>query len=260
MIPDWLSDDVIHLLFRGLALTVWITAISTCLSLILGIGVGLMRLSGSRIMRFVALLYVEIHRNVPALVLMIFWAFAFPNLIPEVSRRELFFDNPFVASLERLTGLSVPYYTIAAILALTLNTSAYLAELFRAGVGSLPVEYIDAARTLGASQQAILRYIIIPQGILAAFPAVTTRLIHHMKNTTLAALVSTPEFFHSLQTSISRSFHATELLLFGAVVFLALSSLYSTLLRWIEKSWKSPPLVKPNDLEGVQMTANLVGE
>ena len=187
MYPDWISNETIILLLEGLKVTLWMTVITSILSLIFGVGFGLMRLSTGRIRRLVAGIYIEINRNVPALVLVIFWAFAFPNLFPLEMRRNIFFDNELTFFLERLTGLSVPYYAMAAGFALTLNTSAYIAELFRAGVRTIPRQYIDAFRTFGATNQVVIKQILVPQGVLAAFPAITTRLIHHMKNTTLAA-------------------------------------------------------------------------
>ena len=235
MLPDWVSNETISLLAQGLILTIWMTAITSILSLAIGVGVGIMRLSNGRFRNSLAAIYIEVFRNVPALVLILFWAFAFPNLFPLDLRRSIFFQNEIIYRLELLTGISVPYYALAAGLALTLNTSAYIAELFRAGVGTIPQQYVDGYRTFGATKQVVLKQIIIPQGLLAASPAITTRLIHHMKNTTLAAVVSTPEFFHSIQSAITRSFRAVEFLTLAALVFLALSTAYSYLLKWLEK-------------------------
>lgn len=232
----WLTEEIFNLFIRGVSLTLFLTLITSLLSLGLGVLTGLFRLSGHRFLRGLAAAHVEAHRNVPALVLLVFWAFAFPNVFPLELRRQIFFDNMIVNSVSRAVGLSVPYYTLAAALALTLNTSAYLAELFRAGVGTIARENLDAARTLGASQWELTKRIVVPQGLRAAFPAVSTRLIHNMKNTALAALVSTPEFFHNIQTAISRSFRAVEFLLLAAVVYLVLSGSFAALLRGIENS------------------------
>lgn len=232
---DWLSPETIQLLWQGLALTVALTVLTSSLSLLLGIIMGTLRLSGRRFWRWQAAIHVAIHRNVPALVLIIFWAFAFPNLFPLAERQALFFNNPVMETLSQLTGLSLPYYALAATLALSLNTSAYLAEQFRAGVQSIAQEHLDAARSLGASRRKLFWHIILPQGLRVAFPAISTRLIHNMKNTALAAFVSVPEFFHGTQTAISRTFRAFEFLLLAAAVYLALSFLFAAILRRIER-------------------------
>ncbi len=234
---DWLTPDLLHLLLRGLLLTVVLTAVTAGLALAVGIAAGTMRLSGNRLVGGLAVLHVEVHRNMPALVLMIIWAFALPNLFPAEMRRGLFFDNDLLNWISRWSGLSLPFYTLAAGIALVLNTSAYLAELFRAGVGAIPQQHVDAARTLGASRLDLFRRVLLPEGLRTAFPAISTRLIHHLKNTALAAFVATPEFFHSAQTAITRTFLALEFLVLAAIVYLLLAFVFSGLLRWVEKQW-----------------------
>ncbi len=237
MTPNWLTPDLLNLLLQGLLLTVVLTAVTAALALILGVAAGTMRISGNRFAGALAVLHVETHRNLPALVLMIIWAFALPNLFPAELRRSIFFDNAFLNWLGSWSGLSLPYYTLAAGVALVLNTSAYLAELFRAGVGAIPQQHIDAARTLGASRLKLFWTVLLPQGLRTSFPAISTRLIHHLKNTALAAFVATPEFFHSAQTAITRTFLALEFLMLAAVVYLLLAFAFSALLRWVEKQW-----------------------
>ena len=231
---SWLTPEVGGLLARGLVFTLLLTAVTSITSLLVGVLVGTMRLSVRPLIRRMAGVYVDLFRNIPALVLIIFFAFALPNLVPVEMRQRLFFDNSFARWGQLLTGLSLPYYMLAAIVALTLNSSAYLAELFRAGVGTIPREYAEAARSLGASQAVVFWHILLPQGVRAAFPAITTRLIHNMKNTALVSFVAVPDFFHATQTSITRTFRATELLFLAAVLYLLLSISLAAFLRWIE--------------------------
>ncbi len=237
MTPNWFTPDLFNLLMQGLLLTVALTAVTAALALILGVAAGTMRISGNRFAAGLAVLHVETHRNLPALVLMIIWAFALPNLFPSELRRSLFFDNAVLNWISGWSGLSLPYYTLAAGVALILNTSAYLAELFRAGVGAIPQQHVDAARTLGASRLKLFWRVLLPQGLRTAFPAISTRLIHHLKNTALAAFVATPEFFHSAQTAITRTFLALEFLMLAAIVYLLLAFAFSAVLRWVEKQW-----------------------
>jgi len=240
---NWLNDEIIKIMMNGIMLTIGLTASTSLLAIILGVWIGTLKLIQRPVLRQLATIYIEIHRNIPALVLIIFWAFAFPNIFPPETRRMIFFNNTIINQISGWTGLSIPYYTLAVGLALTLNTSAYLAELFRAGVGTIQQEHIDASRTLGAPKSVLLRRIIIPQGLRAAFPAISTRLIHNMKNTALAAFVATPEFFHSIQSAISRSFRAVELLILAAIIYIGLSLIFSSLLRWIENRLNQQSLV-----------------
>lgn len=231
----WLTPEILHLLWQGFLLTLALTAVTSLFSFIIGILIGSMRLARRRLWHSVAAVYVDFFRNVPALVLIIFWAFAVPNLFPQEARQALFFNNAIMGWVTAVTGLALPYYFLAATLALTLNTSAYLAELFRAGVGTIPQEHVDAARSLGASSRAVFWQIVLPQGVRAAFPAISTRLIHNMKNTALAAFVSVPEFFQQTQTAVSRTFFAVEFLTLAAVVYLALSVSLAGILHRVEK-------------------------
>ncbi|MFK7805907.1 MAG: amino acid ABC transporter permease [Anaerolineae bacterium] len=237
MLPEWLTPQAIELLWRGLVLTLVVTAITTAGSLLLGIFVGTMRLTGKPIVSRLSRIYIEIHRNIPALVLVIFWAFAVPNIFPQSLRQQIFFNNQFFDQISELTGISLPYYLFAGMLGLTLNTSGYLAELFRAGASTIPADQIDSARSLGASRWTIFWKILLPDGFRAAFPTISTRLIHNFKNTSLVSLVAVPVFFHGVQGSINKTFRATEFLLLAAVVYLILTALLAWLLRSIESRY-----------------------
>ena len=239
--PSWLTDDTIRLLWQGVQLTLWLTLITSLLAFGLGVVVGILRLSPKLTVQQLARVYVAIFRNVPALVQIIFWAFAVPNLFSSDWRQMIFFDNWFVNEIGRITTLTIPYYALAAMLALSLNSSAYIAELFRAGVGTIERQQLDTARTLGATQAEVLRRLIIPQGVRAAFPTISTRLIHNMKNTALASFVAVPEFFNITQGIISKTFNAVALLTLAAIVYLVLSVLYSLLLIQIDRYLNREP-------------------
>ncbi len=229
--PPWLTSEIISLLLNGLAVTIALTLITSAAALMLGLSVGWLKISASPVARGLGTIYVEVFRNVPALVGVIFWAYALPNAFGPETRRLLFFNNSLMSGLSQFTGLAIPYYGLAAAFGLTLNTSAYIAELFRAGVGTLAREHWEAARALGASPVKAFRHILLPHGLRAASPALITRLIHNMKNTALASFVAVPELFKAMQTSITRSFYAVELLLLVSVLYWLLSWVFARMLR-----------------------------
>lgn len=231
---DWLTPEAIDLLTRGLALTLALTFVTSFASIAVGVGVGAMRLARHRGFRIIAGAFIEVFRNVPALIQIIFWAFAFPSVLSPQLRATIFFDNSVMSWLESVTGLSLPYYALAACFGLTLNTGAHLAELFRAGVGTIPREHVESARMLGAGKGAVFWSIVLPGGVRAAFPAITTRLIHNMKNTALASFVAVPELFQAVQASITRSFRAVEYLTLAAIAYLILSTALAALLRRVD--------------------------
>ncbi|MEM8861121.1 MAG: ABC transporter permease subunit [Chloroflexota bacterium] len=231
---DWLTAEARFLLTQGIILTLVITFFTSMFAFVLGIAAGTARLKGNQAIKTIARIYIEIHRNIPALVLVIFWAFAVPNIFPQSLRQQIFFNNTFWNQISELTGIALPYYLLAGALGLTLNTSAYLAELFRAGVNSIPSEHIESARSLGANSRVVFWQVLLPSGVQTAFPAMSTRLIHNFKNTALLSLVAVPIFFHGIQAAISKTFRATEFLLLAAVVYLVLTAILARLLRSAE--------------------------
>jgi len=236
---SWLTPEILAILGQGLWFTLVLTLVTSLLAMAIGVLVGSLRLWGAGWLAWGSTLFIESFRNIPALVLMIFFAFALPNLFAASSRQTLFFDNGFINWLGRVAGLSIPWYALAAGLGLTLNTAAYIAELFRAGVSTLPREHVDAARSMGASWSTIFRVILIPGGLRVAYPAMTSRLIHNMKNTALASIVAVPEFFNSVTMAITKTFMAIEFLSLAAVLYLALAAGMALGLRWLER-WLYP--------------------
>jgi len=229
----WLSIEIIKLLLNGLLVTLVLTLITSSLALAAGVMIGWLRLSGSPLVRWLATGYTEIFRNIPALVAVLFWAYALPNAFGPDVRRMLFFDNSIMDVLKSITGLSIPYYAVGVAIGLTMNTSAYIAELFRAGVSTLDSEHWEAARSLGATRAYSFRHLMLPGGLRAAKPGLVNRLVHNMKNTALASFVTVPEFFKMVETSINRTFYAVELLLVATVVYWLLSWAYTVLLERI---------------------------
>ena len=221
---DWLTPEALGALTHGLMVTVALTLITTISASVVGVGIGWMRMSSRRLPKVAAGAFIEVFRNVPALIQIIFWAFAVPSMFPVRVRTQLFFDNSIVEWLEGITGLGLPYYAFAAGLGLTLNTGAHLAELFRAGVSTIPVVHLDAARLLGAGRWARFWSLVLPGGMRAAFPAITTRLIHNLHNTALASFVAVPDLFSAVGASVTESFRAVEFLTLGAILYLTLST------------------------------------
>ncbi|NOX31495.1 MAG: ABC transporter permease subunit [Actinobacteria bacterium] len=191
-------------------------------------------MSGSRFVRLGAGAFVEVFRNIPALIQIIFWAFAFPSLFGADVRRAVFFDNVLWDAVRTLTGIPIPYYAVAASVGLVLNTGAHLAEIFRAGAGSVPNQDVEAATMLGAGRWLVLSSIVIPGALRSSFPAITTRLIHNLKNTALVSLVAVPDLFHAMQGAISESFRATELLTLTALSYLVLTAGLARLLALVD--------------------------
>jgi len=149
----------------GLLVTLGIGIAAILGSTLLGALLGILRASQRRILWVPAMLYIQAFRNVPLLIL-VFWAFFFPPTIGfELSR---------IASM---------------LLALTLFTSAYIAEIVRGGIRAVPAGHIEAARVLGMGRLQIQLWVVLPQAFFNMLPALAGRYVVSVKNTSLGFLI-----------------------------------------------------------------------
>ena len=249
MVPSWLTAELIGEITRGVIVTVALTLVTSISSFIVGLAAAIGRRSRRNWARPIAGTFVEIFRNVPTLILLIFFAFAVPNLFPAALRRTLFFNNWFVDAVGTITTLPLPYYALAAVAALTANTGAHLAEVLRSGLDAVPQSRVDAARSLGATARSAYFTVTIPDGVRIAFPGVINRLVHNLKNTALVGFVAVPDAFQEIQGSITRTFEATQLLVFAALLYLALATILEFGLRRIEAAlWRGRPIDRALDV------------
>ena len=139
--------DSLPLLLTGAAVTIEITAIAVALGFILGLITSVCRLSSIKILRVIAICYVNIIRGTPMLVQIFLIYFALPMIIGERI-------NPFVA----------------AVAACSINSGAYVSEIFRAGIQAVDKGQMEAGRSLGLSWMQTMRYIILPQAFKNVIP------------------------------------------------------------------------------------------
>ena len=230
---DWhvlLTPETLSTLGSGLAVTLLLAFFSGGLAIMLGLGVTRWSISEQAVKRRLSVAFVEAFRNIPALILVLGLSFAAPMLLPLALRRQLLFDNALIHGVFAATKIQLWYFTVM-IIALALNTAAYLAEILRAGFESVDRIQIDAALASGLTRTDVVQFIIVPQGLLVSRPPATTRLIHNLKNTALAIFVPVPDFFSALQTMISKTFQGLEFILAGIVIYLVLGWLTTALLQ-----------------------------
>ncbi|MCB1547386.1 MAG: amino acid ABC transporter permease [Hyphomicrobiaceae bacterium] len=149
----------------GLLVTLAISLSSIVLSTLLGALIGLARSSQSRTLSVPAMLYIQGFRNVPLLIL-VFWAYFLPPAF----------------------GLEISKF-LSVLLALTLFTAAYIAEIVRGGIRSVSDGHIEAARALGLGPMQIRTWIVLPQAFFNMLPALSGRYVVAVKNTSLAFLI-----------------------------------------------------------------------
>ncbi|MBF8254112.1 MAG: Amino acid ABC transporter permease [Deltaproteobacteria bacterium] len=178
---------------------------------ILGTLVGLARLSHSRWLNWPAKIYVELFRGVP-LVMVIFW---FWFMIPA------------------LAGKSLPEYSVA-LTAFVIFEAAYLAEIVRAGIQSVPRGQVEAATATGLSKSLLMRHVILPQALRNMIPALVTQFIVLLKDTSLASIIGYVDLTKAAQIVNNREIRPFELYLFIAVVYWLCSYSMSRYARRLE--------------------------
>jgi polar amino acid transport system permease protein len=185
-------------LAMGFAATLQLFAVCAVTGLGLGLAVALLRRSRRAPVRWLAVGFIEFFRNTPVLVQILWFYFALPILLPVPI-------SPFWA----------------AALGISLNSAAYSAEIYRAGIQSIEPAQWEAARALGMSLPQGLRRIILPQAFRRILPALTNRAVEIFKMTTLASAVAYAEMIHQGKLIASLNFNPLETYLVIAAVFFA---------------------------------------
>jgi His/Glu/Gln/Arg/opine family amino acid ABC transporter permease subunit len=195
--------------FTGGTLRLAVPAI--VLGSVLGTLVGLARLSRRRWLNWPAKVYVELFRGVP-LVMVIFW---FWFMIPA------------------LVGKSLPEYSVA-LAAFVIFEAAYLAEIVRAGIQSVPRGQVEAATATGLSDVRLMRHVILPQALRNMIPALVTQFIVLVKDTSLASIIGYVDLTKAAQIVNNREIRPFELYLFIALVYWLCSYSMSRYARRLE--------------------------
>ena len=223
--PVFTRDNIRFLVFGmpgeigGLTLTIIMTIMVVPVSLFLGALIAVMR--SSKIFKWPATFYVEIVRATP-LIMVIFWVyFAIPTFIRGVTGEDV--------SVQPV---------IAALIAFSIFTSAYVAEIIRSGLNSISKGISEAALSLGFSKLQIYLYIVMPLVIKRMLPALLSQYIALFKDTSLAYIIGVIEFFRAATILNNRLFLSIEIFTVVAVVYFIIASLVSKFARHLEYKWR----------------------
>ena len=193
----------------------WISLQVTALSLVLGIPFGLLLARGvtakGKLVKFASLLLVEIGRGAPALVLLQFIYFGLPS-----------------------TGLTLESFA-AAVTALAWNTGAYSSEIIRASLQSIPHGQREAAVAIGLNRLDVLRYVLLPQGLRLALPALLSFSILIFQGTSLCFTIALPELVSHAYEIGSSTFRYFPVLLTAGALYAAISIPAALIVSHIEK-------------------------
>ena len=203
------------LLLIGAGVTIQITVLSTAIGFVIGLVVGVARISHLRPLRLLAEVYVEFFRGTPLLVQIFLFYFALPAI----------------------TGQRIDPF-IAAISACGINSGAYVAEIFRAGIQSVDEGQMEAGRSLGMTWLQTMRYIIVPQAFKRVIPPLGNEFIAMLKDSSLVSVIGFEELTRRGQLIIAKTYGSMEIWLSVAVIYLAMTLTISRLVAYLERRYR----------------------
>lgn len=204
------------LLLLGAGVTVKITLMSVAVGVVIGLFVGIARISSFRLLRFLAAVYVDFFRGTPLLVQIFLIYFA----IPMITGQRM---DPFVA----------------AISACGINSGAYVAEIFRAGIQSIDAGQMEAGRSLGMSWMQTMRYIIVPQAFKRVIPPLGNEFIALLKDSSLVSVIGFEELTRRGQLIIARTYGSLEIWFSVAIIYLVMTLSISRFVAYLEKRFRT---------------------
>ncbi|SJM59546.1 amino acid ABC transporter permease [Gulosibacter sp. 10] len=230
-------DVIVHYftswsVLAGLWNTVLLTVLSMLIAIVLGVIAALMRQSSSWVLRGVSAAYLWVFRGTPLLVQVIL-LFNISALYPTIA-----FGIPFtplqMAPID-VNALITPF--MVGVIALGVNEGAYMAEIIRGGILSVPAGQVQAAQALGMTPARIFRRIVLPQAIRTILPPTGNQVISMLKATSLVSVIAFPDLLYSVQAVYSRTFETIPLLLVATIWYLIITTILMIGQHFIERHY-----------------------
>jgi His/Glu/Gln/Arg/opine family amino acid ABC transporter permease subunit len=205
-------------LMKGFVITLKIAFISSILSLLLGVVLGVVRFLRLFLISRVVGIFVDITRSIPLILYIIFVYFSFAPTLYANSSFLIFLG---IDSLEMYS----------AIIALVAFNSAYIAEIIRSGLESVEKEQIFAAKALGLNSFQVIKYVVLPQAFSSVKPALSAQFVTLLKDTSLASAIGLIELTRAGEIVYENSFHEFQILSFVALVYIVTNFIVQSLFR-----------------------------
>ncbi|TFG56828.1 MAG: amino acid ABC transporter permease [Methanomassiliicoccus sp.] len=221
MTIDWgIIPEYFDFFIQGLQLTLLIAVISIIIGFFGGILVGMGRISRNRIIYGISTVYVEAFRGTPLLVQIFLVYFGLPQL-----------------------GIVIASPLVSGLIALSLNSAAYQAEIFRGGVQSISKGQMEAARSLGLTYNQSLFTVVIPQAIRNALPPYTNEFITMIKDSSLLLAIGVFELTLQGKLISATTGQSIPVLIFVAVLYFVLTFSTSRIMKVVEKKFAIPGMM-----------------
>lgn len=240
----------------GIFNTLRVAVLGILVATLLGLFIAIGALSINPLVAALCRFYVEVLRNVPLLLQLFFWYLSLAALLPDnesplglglgifLSKGGVSFpwwvhgvwEVPELGPFGMVGGAVLSPEFLALLAGLSIYTSAFIAEVIRAGILSVPKGQSEAAKALGFSGWQQLRLIILPQALRVIIPPMTNQYLNLTKNSSLAVAIGYPELVSVATTTLNQTGHAVEAISLLMLVYLTLSLLTSWLMMRFEQS------------------------
>lgn len=207
------------LLLKAMGQTLIMAFYSLCFASIIGLIFGMLSVLKSRVCRFISRIFVDVIRGVPMIVLAFF----------------VFFGVPYAAkNLLHISNFTLPALQ-AGIICLSLNCGAYMSEIIRAGILSVDVGQMEAARSLGLPYRSAMAKVVLPQAIRTMIPSIINQFIITLKDTSILSVIGFPELVNSAKNVVANTFMSFQTWLIVGVMYLIVITILSRIARYLEK-------------------------
>jgi len=190
--------DNVDVILQAVLVTISLALLAELLGIVLGLVLALLKISRSRLLSFPAQLYIDVFRGTPLLVQLII----------------IYFTTPLI-------GIRFESLFFAGLTTLTLNSAAYVAEIFRAGIQSIDKGQMEAGRASGLTYGQTMRYIIVPQAFRRTIPPLTNEFVMLIKDTSIVSVIGLEELLRAAQVLRAETFNGTPLIA-AALIYLAI--------------------------------------
>ncbi|UKO98846.1 amino acid ABC transporter permease [Nostoc sp. UHCC 0870] len=226
------TDTYSQALWVGLINSLRVAVLGIIFTTIIGVMAGIGRLSDNWLVRNIMLVYVEIFRNTPLLLQLLFWYFAVFLSFPRIENKITLWGFLGVSQ----NGIELPWFNLspefaALLLGLTFYTGAFIAEIVRGGIGSVSKGQWEAARSLGLKPSSIMRLVILPQALRVIIPPLTSQYLNLTKNSSLAIAIGYPDLYFVASTTFNQTGKAVEVMLLMTLTYLTLSLTISLMMN-----------------------------
>jgi polar amino acid transport system permease protein len=201
-------------LYLGLALGLGIAVLSLLIGCLIGLAAAVARNSGPRALRIATTAYIEFIRNIPILLLAYFCFYGLPHL-----------------------GISFLDNVWSFVFALSIYASAYLAEVFRAGIASVPASYHEAGKAIGLTRLQRFRYVTFPVTLRIVLPSLSNNFISLFKDTSLASAIAVPELTWGAMWINVNTFRVLEAWIIAGLLYLGTCYAIALALRAVERRY-----------------------